>query len=283
MSAKSNIERAIETSTPNVGQLAGQQNASKYRPLVRALLPSVSDGASLATSNNMRIDIVGHSYIELPETIEWEETLLQLDAVEHSIFSFSGAPPQLIGLMALKRFVLMRIIQKDWNSKHKPVSIPRDIKSLVEANADFWLATIELLKQLDFPPGILSVSKFDLFKILFLEDVLTFDSAILLKPDKSKTETAVSIRKLMQSQNRALLALSNPFDRDSFPVTAAFTDRAIQLAERNDVFRKKYYNRMVRARERLTAFKIENNFRLEQSVAGRFVTSRQGRKKKAEQ
>ncbi len=224
----------------------------------------------------MQIDVFGRAYIEVPETNDWEATLDQTGVVESAIFS--GASPQLCGLMALKRFVLMRLIQKDWNSKYKPLPIPRANKQLIEIHADFWHCAIEVLQRLDFKSDILPMSKFQTFKMLFLEDGLTLDSVIA--PER---ETASSLLKLIQHQNKLLLALENPFDRESFPVTWEFVNQTIRLGERNDQFRTRYHNPMVRSRGKIATYKKMNRVTVSSAIDGQFVRSRQGRNKKAGQ
>lgn len=229
-------------------------------------------------SRSMQIDIYNRAYIELPETSDWEETLSQLGAVETAIFS--GAPDKLLGLMALKRFVLMRVIQLDWNSKYKPVPIPRGKghKELIDAHARFWLSAIAVIKQLDFASDVLPVSKFQAFKVLFLEDGLTLDSVIA-----PESETATSLHKLMQAQNRKLMNHENPFEQECFPMTWEFINHSIQLADRNDQFSKHYFRRMAKKRGELTALKNSRNTTLYSAINGRFVPSRQGGKKNSEQ
>ncbi len=135
------------------------------------------------------------------------------------------------------------LVKKDWISKHHLPSMSREKRALHNKNAECYYQSFRMASQISAYSINEPLCAFNILSELLLEDKLTTVSPNLVKNRKT------DFCKKLANDNRKLKTFENPFEPNTF--TWLFIQQSIELAEKYDQFRKKFWSPFVSARQKL--------------------------------
>jgi hypothetical protein len=174
--------------------------------------------------------------------------------------------------LIIRRMVATEFWRSEMHSKLTQKRPPILMRKHIYAEVAIWRAILRLLERLntfDIVPNPLLT-----FRHIIEERKLTLFTCSCGEERIGATE----LIKALQTENKQLQGLQNPFSPDHAPITCCILDKAIPFADRMDGFRKDFYMKVVRARMRFVTMLKKEHVR----ASHKGKVEHRGRKKSAE-
>lgn len=162
--------------------------------------------------------------------------------------------------LTYQRSVLTHFWRSGFDSNFIGVRIPRQPKELrktVEAEAELWYSVLRLLERMQTLCFLWDHPAILLGQIISERALVMANFKYVEQGEISSTDYI----KQLQSQNRILEGLNNPFSPTESPTTYRVTQKAINRADALTEFRKTFYMRVVKKRMSFVTCLISHNAR----------------------
>jgi hypothetical protein len=161
-----------------------------------------------------------------------------------------------------RRKVITHFWRTGYDSQFIGAKIPRqqkDLRITIKAEAELWESVIRLLERMYTLCFLWNHPAILLGQIINEKALVMFNFAYF---EEGKEIGATKRIKQFQSQNRSLEALDNPFKSNEASITYQIIQKAIELADLRDGFRRDFYMKVVRNRMSLVACLIAQKSRI---------------------